>query len=214
MPRREGPKQTPEGPTDLPKPSLVAVLKRSRAEFRNDNLTTLAAALTYYGVLAMVPGLLVLFTAVGFFGKSLTNDCAAGERGCTWLRRSFHPHAADAGKDRDRYCGARCHSGRHVVGLGICQRVPTGIERHLRSCRGPPYLEDSTTPPGRDGCRRRDPRSVHPHRGRKWFDCQHCRKRHRSGTHGGPQLPQLAATFHAATVPRVAPWPRWPLPVP
>ncbi len=61
------------GPSDLPKESLLAVVKRAGAEFRHDNLTTLAAALTYYGVLAMVPGLLVLFTAIGFFGRGLTN---------------------------------------------------------------------------------------------------------------------------------------------
>jgi membrane protein len=67
----------PQGPTDLPKASLWAVLKRSRAEFRNDHLTTLAAALTYYGVLAMVPGLLVLFTALGFFGRHVTQKVAA-----------------------------------------------------------------------------------------------------------------------------------------
>ena len=67
----------PDGPTDLPKASLLAVLKRSRAEFRNDHLTTLAAALTYYGVLAMVPGLLVLFTALGLFGKHVTQKVAA-----------------------------------------------------------------------------------------------------------------------------------------
>jgi membrane protein len=64
----------PDSPTELPKSSLVAVLKQSRAEFRNDNLTTLAAALTYYGVLAMVPGLIVLFTALGLFGKKVTNN--------------------------------------------------------------------------------------------------------------------------------------------
>jgi membrane protein len=64
---------SPQTPTDLPKESLIAVAKRARVEFRNDNLTTLAAALTYYGVLAMVPGLLVLFTAIGFFGKGWTN---------------------------------------------------------------------------------------------------------------------------------------------
>jgi membrane protein len=67
----------PDGPTDLPKASLMAVLKRSRAEFRNDNLTTLAAALTYYGVLAMVPGLLVLFTALGLFGTHITKKIVA-----------------------------------------------------------------------------------------------------------------------------------------
>lgn len=52
----------PEGPTDLAAPSLWAVLTRSGAEFRNDNLTVLAAALTYYAVLAAVPGLVVIFT--------------------------------------------------------------------------------------------------------------------------------------------------------
>ncbi len=64
----------PGSPAELPKASLVAVLKRSRAEFRNDNLTTLAAALTYYGVLAMVPGLIVFFTVLGLFGKKVTNN--------------------------------------------------------------------------------------------------------------------------------------------
>ena len=88
MSRVETQSGEPEGPTDLPKASIVAVLKRARVEFRNDNLTTLAAALTYYGVLAMVPGLLVLFTAIGLFGKSLTtkvvqevNEVAPGSTG-------------------------------------------------------------------------------------------------------------------------------------
>ncbi|HVX20297.1 MAG TPA: YihY/virulence factor BrkB family protein [Acidimicrobiales bacterium] len=67
----------PVGPTDLPKPSLVAVLKRSRVEFRNDNLTTLAAALTYYGVLAMVPGLIVLFAVLALLGKHATDRIVA-----------------------------------------------------------------------------------------------------------------------------------------
>ncbi len=61
-----------DDPTDLPRPSLLAVLKRSRVEFRNDNLTTLAAGLTYYAILAVVPGLIVLFTALGLFGKDVT----------------------------------------------------------------------------------------------------------------------------------------------
>lgn len=61
-----------EGPTDLAKPSLMAVLKRSRQEFRNDKLSTLAAALTYYGVLSAVPALIVLFMALGWLGRSVT----------------------------------------------------------------------------------------------------------------------------------------------
>ncbi len=62
-----------ESPTDLPAPSIWAVLRRSGTAFRNDNLTTLAAALTYYAVLAAVPGLVVVFTVLGLFGKDVTH---------------------------------------------------------------------------------------------------------------------------------------------
>lgn len=77
MNRKERPAREPESPTDLPSSSLLEVVKRSRAEFRNNNLTTLAAALTYYAVLAAVPGLIVLFTALGLFGKKITNKVVA-----------------------------------------------------------------------------------------------------------------------------------------
>ena len=77
--RSRGEDGEPDGPTDLPKESLLAVIKRARAEFRNDHLTTLAAALTYYGVLAMVPGLLVLFTALGVLRE--TPDQQGGSPG-------------------------------------------------------------------------------------------------------------------------------------
>jgi membrane protein len=55
----------PESPTDLSKPSLGSVLKRVRVEFGNDQVTDLAAALTYYAVLAVVPGLIVLLSILG-----------------------------------------------------------------------------------------------------------------------------------------------------
>jgi membrane protein len=56
---------------------LLAVVKRARAEFRNDHLTTLAAALTYYAVLAVIPGLIVLFTALGVLGNHVTGQVVA-----------------------------------------------------------------------------------------------------------------------------------------
>jgi membrane protein len=64
------------GPGGLPKGSFKAVLKRCRAGARNKNLTTLAAALTYYGVLAAIPGLIVLFTVLGIFGRQIANGVA------------------------------------------------------------------------------------------------------------------------------------------
>ena len=48
------------------------VLKRTVAEFREDNLTDWAAALTYYSVLAIFPVLIVLVSILGLVGNSAT----------------------------------------------------------------------------------------------------------------------------------------------
>jgi membrane protein len=48
------------------------VLKRTIREFREDNLTDWAAALTYYGVLAIFPALIVLVSILGLVGSSAT----------------------------------------------------------------------------------------------------------------------------------------------
>jgi membrane protein len=62
----------PDKPTDLPKRSWKDVLKRTFREFKEDDLTMLAAALTYYGVLALFPALLVLLSLLGLMGASTT----------------------------------------------------------------------------------------------------------------------------------------------
>jgi membrane protein len=56
-------------PTDIPRPGWIAVLKRTWVEFKEDNLTDWAAALTYYAVLALFPAMLALVALVGIFGK-------------------------------------------------------------------------------------------------------------------------------------------------
>lgn len=66
--------EEPDSPSDLPKPSLVAVLKRAGSEFRRDALTDLAAGLTYYGVLSIVPGLIVVVSLLGLLGPGATAD--------------------------------------------------------------------------------------------------------------------------------------------
>ena len=48
------------------------VLKRTVGEFRDDNLTDWAAALTYYAVLAIFPALIVLVSILGLVGESAT----------------------------------------------------------------------------------------------------------------------------------------------
>jgi membrane protein len=50
----------------------VQTLKRTVHEFREDNLTDWAAALTYYGVLAIFPALLALVSVLGLVGDSAT----------------------------------------------------------------------------------------------------------------------------------------------
>lgn len=63
----------PDTPTDLPKRSWKDTLKRTFTEFKEDNLTDWAAALTYYAVQALFPALLALFSIVGLLGASTTN---------------------------------------------------------------------------------------------------------------------------------------------
>jgi membrane protein len=59
----------PESPTDLTKPSLLFVLRKTAREFQHDQCTDLAAALTYYAVLSLFPALLFLVSLLGVFGK-------------------------------------------------------------------------------------------------------------------------------------------------
>jgi membrane protein len=56
-------------PSDIPRTGWWAVLRRTAVEFKDDNLTDWAAALTYYAVLALFPALLALVALVGIFGQ-------------------------------------------------------------------------------------------------------------------------------------------------
>ena len=52
--------------------SMGGVLKRTIKEFKRDNLTDWAAALTYYGVLAIFPAIIALVSILGLIGTSAT----------------------------------------------------------------------------------------------------------------------------------------------
>jgi len=62
----------PDTPTDLGGTSLKDTLKRTVKEFSQDHLTDAAAALTYYGVLALFPALIALSSIMGLVGRSAT----------------------------------------------------------------------------------------------------------------------------------------------
>jgi membrane protein len=69
---RDARRSAPESPTRLPARSWGGVLRRTLREFKQDELTDRAAALTYYGVLSMFPALLVLVSLIGLVGRSYT----------------------------------------------------------------------------------------------------------------------------------------------
>jgi membrane protein len=64
------PNPVPESPTDIPAGGWKAILRRAIQETKHDDVTDRAAALTYFGVLAIFPGLLVLVSILGMLGRS------------------------------------------------------------------------------------------------------------------------------------------------
>jgi membrane protein len=62
----------PEHPTDLSGRSWWLTLKRTFKEFQDDNLADWAAALTYYGLLALFPALIALVSIVGLVMDPVT----------------------------------------------------------------------------------------------------------------------------------------------
>jgi membrane protein len=86
--RRAGPGTGPETPVHLPKGSWRRAVRRAVPEFQDDNLTDLAAALTFYGVLSIFPGIIVLIAVLGLAGqstvdnvKAVIGDAAPGQAG-------------------------------------------------------------------------------------------------------------------------------------
>ncbi|WP_229072194.1 YihY/virulence factor BrkB family protein [Actinoplanes sp. DH11] len=59
----------PDGPGELRSKGLFAAVKRTFKQFSEDNISDWAAALTYYGVLSIFPGLLVIVSLLGLLGN-------------------------------------------------------------------------------------------------------------------------------------------------
>ena len=64
--------EVPGGPTDLSGGSWLAAARRTLKEYKADDLQDRAAALTYFGIQSIFPGLLVLVSLLGVLGKSTT----------------------------------------------------------------------------------------------------------------------------------------------
>jgi len=62
--------RAPDSPADVKSRGWLSVLKRTVKEFRADNLTDWAAALTYYTVLSLFPALIALVSILGLVGQN------------------------------------------------------------------------------------------------------------------------------------------------
>jgi membrane protein len=89
-PRPDDPRK-PENPPDLKKPSVMLSIKRAAQEFKRDQVTDLAAALTYYAVLSIFPAMLALTSLLGVIGESE----ATAEAAIDLLRQAGQGDAAD-----------------------------------------------------------------------------------------------------------------------
>jgi membrane protein len=67
----------PEG--ESAKTGLWPTLRRTVTEFREDNLTDWAAALTYYGLLSLFPALIAMVSLIGIFGDPTTTTAKLTE---------------------------------------------------------------------------------------------------------------------------------------
>ncbi|GAA0475848.1 hypothetical protein Ade02nite_42080 [Paractinoplanes deccanensis] len=59
----------PDSPTELKGKGLFAAIKRTFKQFSEDNISDWAAALTYYGVLSIFPGAVVLVSILGMLSS-------------------------------------------------------------------------------------------------------------------------------------------------
>ena len=77
MPQKAGRRardDVPDDPTDLSGGSWLAAARRALKEYKADDLQDRAAALTYFGIQSIFPGLLVLVSLLGILGKPVTRS--------------------------------------------------------------------------------------------------------------------------------------------
>ena len=72
QPPADAPEREVDSPSDLTKRSWFYVLRKTVREFSDDQCTDLAAALTYYAVLALFPAVIALASVLGLVGQGTT----------------------------------------------------------------------------------------------------------------------------------------------
>lgn len=105
--------EKPDQPADLTRRSWKFILRKTFREFTDDQCTDLAAALTYYAVLALFPAILALVSLLGLIGQ--------GQQGTGALMdvvRGVAPSAADTlGGVVDRLAQSSASGITLIIGL-------------------------------------------------------------------------------------------------
>ena len=124
-----------------PKRPAFFVLRRTVREFIDDGGTDLAAALTYYSVLAIFPALIALMALLGVFGQTqesidaimeILAPLVTSDTGSRWIEDTLTDLASSEGAGLAADPGsARCALGR----LGLRRRLQPRDEPHLRGRR-------------------------------------------------------------------------------
>ena len=141
---------------DSANPGAWATLKRTASEFREDNLTDWAAALTYYGLLSLFPALIAMVSLLGLFGDPETTTASLTE-----IITAIGPESAAqtfegpidsvvSNQQRGRLRLRLRAAGGAVVGLRLHRRLHARLERDLRDARGPAVLEAAPAAAGGD----------------------------------------------------------------
>jgi membrane protein len=115
QPSRTG--RDPDSPPQLTKRSWMGVLKRTITEFKDDNLTDWAAALTYYGVLALFPAIIALVSILGLIGPSATQP----------LLDNLAPLAPGPAKDIITGAIQQVSSGRGAAGFAFVLGIAVAL---------------------------------------------------------------------------------------
>ena len=159
----------PDTPTKLDKRSWWEAIKRTVREFKEDNLTDWAAALTYYGILAIFPALLALVSILGLLGDSTTQTLIdnLGQVAPGPAQDIFTSAIENLQKNQGA-AGIMLIVGlgaRDLVGVGLRRRLHARIERDLRRRGGTADLEEPPHSRG-DHARAARPAGDHGHRRR------------------------------------------------
>jgi membrane protein len=101
----------PKSPPDLTKPTWLGIAKRSFKEFADDNCTDWAAALTYYGVQALFPAIIVLVAMVGLI--------ANGQQTIDTLLQTVQQMGAGSAVDALRGPITEVVKARKAAGIGL-----------------------------------------------------------------------------------------------